>query len=416
LILYAAGLACDALGGAKTGAGLALCQLLLILPALSWTGAMISLLPEDRPLRAWLLRGWVILQLPLAGLLYASRALRTTSSLAPFHLSEPLDLALLVVVLAPLLAALLLLGRLAASENPRSIFRVLLTGLTLFSLATAFILVPINWLPRPWLILALGVDLLILGFGIAALDAFDQGQALLPDFLRSLVQSGFTALLFGGLVGLAMALNPTLQQPLSGLLFAVLAAAVLAQTYAAPLQGLLDGLLLAAAPRSERAALRGSADAVLKLDRRLDPDRLPMDEFARLTRKALSLYGNLPRLAASPLTRMKVIDDRLAARNEPDHTLARASELKALLTEAIANLKPAGGEDFGETEEWRHFNALYFPYVAGLRPYSRGARHAALTETETKALRWFQAQIPERTLYNWQTAAAALVARHLREV
>jgi hypothetical protein len=30
-------------------------------------------------------------------------------------------------------------------------------------------------------------------------------------------------------------------------------------------------------------------------------------------------------------------------------------------------------------------------------------------------LNWFQQQVPERTLYNWQTAAAALVAQDLRE-
>ena len=41
-----------------------------------------------------------------------------------------------------------------------------------------------------------------------------------------------------------------------------------------------------------------------------------------------------------------------------------------------------------------------------------------LMEAETAVLPildWFRTQVPQRTLYNWQNAAAALVARDLRE-
>ena len=51
----------------------------------------------------------------------------------------------------------------------------------------------------------------------------------------------------------------------------------------------------------------------------------------------------------------------------------------------------------------------------GLKPYSRrGAPPADLASRE--ALTWFQAQVPERTLYNWQNAAARLVADELRHL
>jgi transposase len=53
--------------------------------------------------------------------------------------------------------------------------------------------------------------------------------------------------------------------------------------------------------------------------------------------------------------------------------------------------------------------------VAGLKPYSRRADHDTLDDSAQAALDWFRTSVPERTLYNWQTAAARLVAQHLRE-
>jgi hypothetical protein len=139
-------------------------------------------------------------------------------------------------------------------------------------------------------------------------------------------------------------------------------------------------------------------------------------QFVRLTRRALSHYGDLPRLAASPLTRLPVIDARLASRQSATHTLARASELKHLLLETIMHLKPPGEDGFHATDAWRHYNALYFPYVAGLKPYSRRSDHAGLDSASRQALDWLQTQVPERTLYNWQNAAAKLVAKYLLEL
>ena len=69
---------------------------------------------------------------------------------------------------------------------------------------------------------------------------------------------------------------------------------------------------------------------------------------------------------------------------------------------------------FGTSDEWRYYNVLYFPYVAGLRPYRRGASRTGLGPLERRAFDWFVTQVPERTLYNWQTAAAKLVADDLR--
>ena len=97
----------------------------------------------------------------------------------------------------------------------------------------------------------------------------------------------------------------------------------------------------------------------------------------------------------------------------PDAPLARATELKALLLETITRLKPADG-DFGTSDEWRHYNALYFYYVVGVRPYSVRTKVTELDPVARRALAWFVDQVPERTLHNWQAAAAKIVANELR--
>ncbi len=107
-----------------------------------------------------------------------------------------------------------------------------------------------------------------------------------------------------------------------------------------------------------------------------------------------------------------------APRGDGDDALERAAELKALLAESIARLKPRRGPsgcgDFGASDEWRYYNALYFPYVVGLKPYSRRAGPDRLDPAARQVLEWFRANVPERTLRNWQNAAAKLVARDLR--
>jgi hypothetical protein len=69
---------------------------------------------------------------------------------------------------------------------------------------------------------------------------------------------------------------------------------------------------------------------------------------------------------------------------------------------------------FGMTDEWRYYNALHFPYVVGLKPYTRRADYDSLDETSRAALDWFQTSVPERTLHNWQNAAAKLIAEEIR--
>ncbi len=182
-----------------------------------------------------------------------------------------------------------------------------------------------------------------------------------------------------------------------------------------PLAGLLDRLAFSRSPdlRADRAALRRT-EAALPLRSANPLDGVDDDTFARLTRRALGHYGDLSKLVASPLTALPVIDERLAARGAPDQPLERANELKALLADRIARLKPRDGGDFGTTEQWRHYNSLYFPYVVGVRAYAQNATAAGLDPVARQAWQWFVTEVPQRSLHNWQNAAARLIAADLR--
>jgi hypothetical protein len=253
---------------------------------------------------------------------------------------------------------------------------------------------------------------------VALWDAFDEGQALRGDMLRSFAGAGAVVLLLGGqmLIGIALTRQqPTAQITLTVLLFTSLAIVSAVQVLADPLAGLLDRLVFSRSPmlRADRETLRRTQSA-LPL-RSTDPlDNVDDDTFARLTRRALGHYGDLSKLVASPLTGLPIIDERLAARGAPDQPLERAIELKTLLAERIARLKPRDGGDFGTTEQWRYYNSLYFPYVVGVRAYAQNATAAGLDATARQAWQWFVTEVPQRSLHNWQNAAARLIAADLR--
>lgn len=294
--------------------------------------------------------------------------------------------------------------------------RLLLLIASLFFLGSLVLLfVPQTLLTSDFALMLMGIDLLMLGISIAMLDAYDEGEALLPDALRSLALTAAAVMVFGGQVAAVMMIDgasPTLEL----LLFGVLTAAVIVPVAAPLAQSSLDKLIFTPQIQTERADLQAVYNALPRRDNALDLLALDEDEFVRLTRRALSYLGDLERLAASPLIHLPVIDSRLASRYLPESTLNRATELKLLLTESVERLKPPSIEAFGVSDEWRYYNALYFPYVAGLKPYRLRMDDDELDAAAQSALNWFQMQVPERTLYNWQNKAAQLIALDLREL
>lgn len=392
---------------------------LLFLPAIFWFGATIYLLPENTPLQIYLDRMLSFAVLPAAIPIFLITAgtniIFNFSTLPPQPgPAYPLFAAL---VLLPLLVALVLVIFIFQSTRSKTAASLLLLVTLFFALSASLLLTPLNLISRSWLILGISIDFIILGLVIAAFDAFDQGELLLPDLLRSLDFNASAAVLFGGLVLLTMGLATGVTLAMLTLLLATIALVILLLTFLNQIQGFFDVVAFKAFPqlRQERANLQSFATVLPRRNTSLNPATLNDDDFSRLTRRALSHMGNLPRLATNPLTRLPVIEARLVERQASDNTLERAAELKSLLTESIVRLKPRQKGDFGTTEEWRHYNALYFPYVAGLKPYSRRAEYDGLNETNMEALDWFRTYVPERTLYNWQNAAAQLIANDLKE-
>jgi hypothetical protein len=296
----------------------------------------------------------------------------------------------------------------------RPLLAISMACIVLYGFALGFVIIPNTQNISTGLSLFIGLDLVVFGLVITQLDASDKGESWLWHFLRAFDYSFFTALIFGGQVMWVMASWTGLNFPLVLLLLGSVTAAVLIQTFSDGVQTALDRVAFFNAPqlRQSRAAQRAEANAAQRLDGQHNPLDLPLQEFERLTRRALSQMGDLPSLASSPLTRLPQVAERVAQNGQIDSTLVRAAELKAVLTESIVRLKPRDDGEFGTSDAWRHYNALYFPYVVGLRPYSRRALH---DDSSPDALDWFRSQVPERTLYNWQTAAARLVARDLRE-
>lgn len=297
----------------------------------------------------------------------------------------------------------------ARQNQPNLTFRNLFIIATLFfTLGITLIIFPLDWLPRFWVILGIELDLTLLGLVVATLDAFNEGESLQRDLLRSFVMASLTALIFAGQIGVVMSASTGVTFGMMGLLLTVIATAIVLQAFASRWQSWLDGLLLARWPqlRQEQAELQAAAEAITRVNPSLELIEMPEKDFIRLTRRALSHLSNLPRLASSPLIQLPMVAG--------EGRLQRAAQLKVLLIEQIGQLKPVTDEKFASTDAWRHYNALYFPYVVGLKPYSRRAIYDNLPPEQEQALDWFRTMVPERTLYNWQNAGAKLIAGELR--
>lgn len=371
LLAYALALALQILFGQAV-------LLILLLPALLWIGAALHLLPEEDNLRPNLIRAWMVASIPLAIL----TLLNTW-----FAALIVLELVLCAVMIA----------RLATRSQFKNTL-ALLAAIALFvTLSAGLLILPLNWLPLPWALSLLGFDLILLGVTIVFWDAFDEGQSIRAHLLRSFV----SALYYAG----AMALLAGWFKASMTLVLLLLTFGILTQTFSDVIQSLLDRLTLSRQVNDDRQTLREAADA-LPLLSALEPATVDEEQFTRLTRRALSHLGDLPKLATSPLVNLPNI--------QGENPLDRAHALKSLLVASIQKLKPQSQSKFGGTDEWRYYNALYFPYVLGLKPNTRRANYASLDEASRAALEWFQANVPERTLHNWQNIAARMIAEDLR--
>jgi hypothetical protein len=387
---------------------------LAAIPSVAWFAVLVEL---SRPCESWRARTRELLLVAGVAALTLLGAMMAGSVDGPLR---PGHLLMFAVISISTLGAMVVAVLRPAQRMPvgRSGLGLVIVATLFFALANAILIIPLGLVPS-WLALAsTGFDVLALGVAVALWDAFDEGQALRADMLRSFAGCSAVAVLFGGqaLIGLAVTRNePTAQTALTVLLFTSLAVSMTVQVLADPLAGVLDRLAFSRSPelRADRATLRNTGAALaLRSDNPLSD--VDDDTFVRLTRRALGHYGDLSKLVASPLTELPVIDERLAARGAPDHPLERANELKAVLADGIGRLKPRDAGDFGTTEQWRYYNSLYFPYVVGVRAYAQNATAAGLDPTARQAWQWLVTEVPQRSLHNWQNAAARLIAADLR--
>jgi hypothetical protein len=378
---------------------------LVVLPGIAWFAVLLEM---SRPSDTWRSRaGEIALVAGVAAVAFYGAAMAG-------NVDGPLRLGHWVMFAAISLSSLGAMVKAVLGKPPQPVVSFVVIATLFFALGNAILVIPLGLVPS-WLALAsTGFDVALLGIAVAIGDAFDEGQALRADMLRSFAATAVVALLFGGqlLIGLAVSGQET---ALTVLLFTSLGIAIAINVLADPLAGLLDRLAFSRSPdlRADRAALRRT-EAALPLRSANPLDGVDEDTFARLTRRALGHYSDLSKLVASPLTALPIIDQRLAARGAPDAPLERANELKALLADRIARLKPRDGGDFGTTEQWRHYNSLYFPYVVGVRAYAQNATAAGLDPIARQAWQWFVTEVPQRSLHNWQNAAARLIAADLR--
>lgn len=383
---------------------------LAAVPGVAWFAVLVEL---SRPSDGWRSRTREVLLVAGVAALALFGAALAGSVDGPLRLGHWLMFAVISVSTLGAMAVALRRPR-----RPRPAVGLAVTATLFFALSNAILVIPLGLVPS-WVALAsTSCDVLGLGVAVALWDAFDEGHALRADMLRSFAGSVVVAVLFGGqaLIGLAVTRDEAgAQTALTVLLFTSLAIAITVQVLADPLAGVLDRLAFSKSPglRADRAALRHTGAA---LPLRQEHPLAGVDDvtFARLTRRALGHYGDLTKLVASPLTALPVIDERLAARGAPDQPVERANELKAVLADGIARLKPRDGGDFGTTEEWRYYNSLYFPYVVGVRAYAQNATASGLDPTARQAWHWFVTEVPQRSLHNWQNAAARLIAADLR--
>lgn len=366
-----------------------------MLPSVFWLGAALHLLP-DVPLtekETLLLRlaGPYTLVVFAAGF-FDSTIARWMSLLVPFFL---------------MFGLLIRLRHIAAMGLPRPPLVIMGTGTLFMLMSSSLVLLPQDWLRQDWVALTISLDLLLLGYAVAMLDAYDEGDAIRRESLRSLLAAALAVLILVIQVAVVSAAGGhTLA--LDILLFALITTVLVSMIFYDRFQALLDRLMLRESEARYRENLRSVSDAIVR--RSEDNTLAEMDdaEFNRITRRALSYYGDLNKLAASPLMQL----DSLQAY---DSLLERANALKGLLRENVEKLRPTGDAEFAPQDEWRYYNVLHFPYIRGLRPYSIRAAKDDLTGAERQAAEWFRVYVPERTLYNWQKSAAELVAQSLRE-
>ncbi len=294
----------------------------------------------------------------------------------------------------------------------------LVFGVSLIFLAMEVValVIPVLPFPRHWLYWALGFDLVLLGWLILGWNAFEQGETVLPHAIRSFDAAALACIVVGGQVALAANMGNGWDLPMTLLLYSVIGTVIGAVTLGGTIQAGLDQLAFGRFPHilQERAALRDTADELPRTAALHPLAKMDSNEWIRHTRRALRTFGDVAQLATNPLVDLPSGAAYLRAADAGSTELERARALQQHLRATIEQLKPEEGV-FGTTPAWRHYNALYFPYIIGLKPYTVKITVEEVDPDYREVWQWLREQVPERTLHHWQSAATKIVATAFQE-
>lgn len=384
------------------------------LPVVLWTRIAILLRPGDQ---LALDRAWWTLLMPIAMVLVFGGWVG--NELMDFQTHDPGPLfwayAIYNVGVTAVAAGLLHQNFKATTKQDRAYcpFNALrLAGLAY--LGGMMCLLP-GWFSTAFVFAFVVADVIMFGIAAIVYDAVSEGQAVRRDLSFTLLKVLLAFIIIVTPWGIALLTADTWTPALALALLGTLAVISLGIPLGGQIEQFLDRLLFRSDSKDAEAreALR-----TLMLNEVRRPEAAPaiasLDhaDFVRLTRRALSHMQNLPRLAASPLTDMQIVAKRLT---QEANSIHRAHELRQVLAECIETLRPQSPEKFGTTDEWRFFNALYYPYVVGVSPYKNHPSGEDVDSSTANMLKWFQVNVPPRTLYNWQNRGAELIAELLLE-
>jgi hypothetical protein len=294
----------------------------------------------------------------------------------------------------------------------------LLFGVSLIFLAMEVValLMPVLPFPRHWLYWALGFDLVLLGWLILGWNALEHGESVLPHAIRSFDAAALASIVVGGQVALAANVGNGWDLPMTLLLYSVVGTVTGAVTLGGMIQAGLDRLAFGRFPHilQERATLRDTADELPRTAALHPLAEMDSNEWIRHTRRALRTFGDVAQLATNPLVDLPSVAAYLRVSDSSSTELERARALQQHLRTTVEQLKPEEGV-FGTTPAWRHYNALYFPYIIGLKPYTVKISVEEVDPAYREVWQWLREQVPERTLHHWQSAATKIVATALQE-
>src|SRR6478609_1499516 len=163
---------------------------LMALPGIAWFAVLVEL---SRPSDTW--RGR-IREILLVGVV---AAVAFTGAALAGDVDGPLRLGhwlMFAAVSLPSLGAMV--TAMLRPAQPVPVVRFVLVATLFFALANVIVIIPLGLLPSGLALASTGFDVALLGIAVALWDAFDEGQALRADMLRSFTATAAVAVLFGG--------------------------------------------------------------------------------------------------------------------------------------------------------------------------------------------------------------------------